>query len=320
MRMAVDKANELKVPLIVAGDLHDTKANLRGECVNAIIETFETSKVPTYVLIGNHDKINEKSEDHSLNFLKGRCKLVSTPLYNSDPGLWLIPYYHDPEHLKYDLAGIAKIKDVTKTLIMHQGVENSNSGHYFQDKSALPKECFADFRVISGHYHTRQDIKCGRPQKGSIGLFSYIGNPYTLNFGEANDPPKGFQILHGDGSLEFVPTGLRKHVKLSIEVSQLGLMNRESISVDPADIVMVQVSGDSESLARLTKEKIARFLELAQDFRLDLISTDAIQKDQIAVNQTQPETLDSIIDAVSGLTKERKERLKSKWKNLAYGE
>ena len=37
MRMAIDKANSLGVPLIVAGDLHDTKANMRAECVNAMI-------------------------------------------------------------------------------------------------------------------------------------------------------------------------------------------------------------------------------------------------------------------------------------------
>ena len=40
MQMAIDEANKLSVPLIVAGDLHDTKANLRGECVNAMLSTF----------------------------------------------------------------------------------------------------------------------------------------------------------------------------------------------------------------------------------------------------------------------------------------
>lgn len=40
VNMAITKANQLGVPLIVCGDLHDTKANLRGECVNAMLETF----------------------------------------------------------------------------------------------------------------------------------------------------------------------------------------------------------------------------------------------------------------------------------------
>ena len=55
MRQAIQKANELQVPLIVAGDLHDTKANLRGECINAMLETFNTCEQDIYFLIGNHD-------------------------------------------------------------------------------------------------------------------------------------------------------------------------------------------------------------------------------------------------------------------------
>src|SRR5579862_1378127 len=79
MRMAIVKANKLEVPLIVAGDLHDTKANLRGECVNAMIETFKQCNKPPYIIVGNHDRINEKSHEHSLNFLAPYCHIVDSP-------------------------------------------------------------------------------------------------------------------------------------------------------------------------------------------------------------------------------------------------
>ena len=55
MRQAIAEANSLGVPLIVAGDLHDTKANLRGECVNAMIEAFAMLDHGCYILRGNHD-------------------------------------------------------------------------------------------------------------------------------------------------------------------------------------------------------------------------------------------------------------------------
>src|SRR5882757_6401470 len=73
VRMAVAKANELNVPLIVAGDLHDTKANVRGEWINGMRDTFKlVTKVVgwngedikrVYILRGNHDAINEKSAE-----------------------------------------------------------------------------------------------------------------------------------------------------------------------------------------------------------------------------------------------------------------
>src|ERR1700722_9570126 len=78
MRQAVFKANTLDVPLIVAGDLHDTKANLRGECIKAMLNTLSLTKHRAHILIGNHDKINEKSPltENSLHFLDGLCELV----------------------------------------------------------------------------------------------------------------------------------------------------------------------------------------------------------------------------------------------------
>ncbi len=35
---AVSKANDLDVMLIICGDLHNTKANLRAECIDAMYE------------------------------------------------------------------------------------------------------------------------------------------------------------------------------------------------------------------------------------------------------------------------------------------
>ncbi len=207
--IAINKANELNVPLIIAGDLHNTKANLRGECIYKIRRTLQRCSVTPYVMVGNHDKINEKSEQHALHFLEDIAVLVDEPMDMPLTGSHGIPYYHDVEELRTYL----KTLDKGSTLIMHQGIQGSNAGEYFQDKSALRPEDVAGFRVISGHYHQRQTIQL--PQGGT---WDYVGNPYTVNFGEANDPPKGFQILYSDGSLEFVPTNLRKHVIIDCDL------------------------------------------------------------------------------------------------------
>lgn len=316
-RMAIDKANELSIPLVVAGDLHNTKANMRGECVNAMIETFQLCDIRPGVLVGNHDKINEKSEDNSLNFLRPYADVIQAPVHASGIDSYLIPYYHDPEELRVYLKTLPK----KSRLIMHQGIEGSNAGDYIQDKSAINHEDVKDFRVISGHYHQRQDIKTGRPQKGAIGLWSYIGNSYTTNYAEASDPPKGFQILMEDGTLEFVPTNLRKHIVL--ELKALGPLRWDwsSPEIEQAirkdDLIWVKVKGTKEILNDLYKPHIDAYFGLGNaPYRLDLIPTDSPNATVDTQNKSQYEILDSIIGSLSDTSEERKERLKELWKGM----
>src|ERR1700677_3097203 len=145
MRQAIAKANALNIPLIVAGDLHDTKANLRGECIEAIINTFKLAKIKPIVLVGNHDLCSEKDvTKHSLEFLQGHYAWVQKHC-----GGWnhchLVAYHNDPNELRKFLKTIKK----GSTLIMHQGLQTSNSGDYIHDKSAINRLDVSSFRVIS---------------------------------------------------------------------------------------------------------------------------------------------------------------------------
>lgn len=311
MRMAINKANELDVPLIVAGDLHDTKANLRGECVKAMINTFRLCKQRPYVLIGNHDLINEKSLDNSLEFLIGYAHLINAPAFHKGIQAYLIPYHSDPQELQDYLATLPS----GSLIICHQGVHSANLGHYVQDKTALPKEAFSNYRVISGHYHTRQDIKCGRPQRGAVGLYSYIGNPYTLTFGEANDPEKGFQILMDDGLLEFVPTDLRKHVVIETDIEGLGIYADTGSSPNPGDLLWLKVKGPQSELKKLSKQEIGKRLLGHSNYKLDLIPTDSTAIEEKADALKDTEILDMLIESM-GETKEQTEYLKKLWREI----
>lgn len=303
MRQAITKANELNVPLIVAGDLHDTKANLRGECVSAMIKTFQTAEQEPIVLIGNHDKINEKSDEHSLEFLKPYVHLIEKPQYYHDLGLGLIPYQHDIEYLKRCLeCGLGKF------VIMHQGLQGSHMGEYIQNKSAINTSDVSGLRVISGHYHNRQTIDLSNG-----GKWDYIGNPYTLSWDEANDPEKGFQILYADGSIEFVPTNLRKH--RIFEVSYKGLNTLKRIEIKENDLYWIKVSGIKEELSTVTRSRIS--LELGTEvFKLTLHPLEAQSNTNVLKNSTQEELMDSLIDSLTNTTQDAKDRLKNKWKEL----
>lgn len=308
VRRAIVLSNNFKVPLIVCGDTHDSKANIRAECMNAMIETFALADMQPWVLVGNHDKVNEKSQEHALNFFGGIAVIVDQPKYYSDLGINFIPYQHDPKFFKKCL-----IKDAIN--IVHQGLSGSNSGEYIQDKSAVLIKDVAGHRIISGHYHTRQTIKL--PKSGQ---WDYVGNPYTLTFAEANDPAKGFQILYDDGSLEFVSTNLRRHVILNVEQSNddawqiTGKIPLEDVR--DRDIVWVKMKGSKEQLANKTKDHVSKMLYPLKNFKLDLIPTTSEVSKVKTIHKTKPDQLDAIIDGLTDVSEERKLALKDKWKGL----
>ncbi len=314
MRQAISKANELGVPFIVAGDLHDTKALLRGECVNAMIETFKMCETPAYVIVGNHCRLNEKGEAHSLNFLAPYANIVQSPVFVDEVDATLVPYYSDADQLR---AVLAK-RPYSPRIIMHQGL-NGVMSHYIQDKSAIDPDDVKDFRVISGHYHKAQDIKTGRPRKGGVGLFSYIGNPYSLNFGEANDGPKGFQVLYDDGLMEQVPTNLRKHVILETETRSTGggfWIPTFEEPFNPGDLLWLKVKGPQSELKKLSKKVIGEKLLGHSNFKLDLIPTESEQLEEHKADTLKDtDVLDALISATPE-SEAQKRYLKALWREI----
>lgn len=301
MRMAITKANTLNVPIIVCGDLHDTKANMRGECINSMLHTFALCETDCYILRGNHDALNEKSKEHSLNFLNGLVSIVEEAAFNVLIGAHMIPYQHDPAELKKYL----KTADRGETLIMHQGVQGSHMGDYIHDKSAITKTDLAGFRVISGHYHNRQSFAL--PDGGTM---DYIGNPFTLTQGEANDPPKGFQVLNSNGTLGFIPTNLRSHRvwECNPSIEPRGKYN-------PGDILTIRITGTHEELSNITRSKVQEKTGIAY-FKLDLIPITAETKAPEVKPLAQSELLDNLIDNLTNTTDDRKSNLKELWRRL----
>lgn len=298
MRMAIKTANKLGVPLVVAGDLHDTKANIRGECINAMLETFNLCEECPIILRGNHDSLNEKSQEHSLNFLSNRALVIDDYHYNAQVKAHLLAYQHNKEdfarHLSYIPAG--------EILIMHQGIIGKNMGDYIQDKSAIDIELIKDYKVHSGHYHSRDDI--------------YIGNPFTLTYGEAKDPEKGFKILYDDGCTEFIPTDIRKHVIIDFAVVEglfEDLLINKTSEPSEGDLVWVKATLTRDQVPRLTKEVIARLLDLQGPFKLTY-KVHEFEKAQKSYN-SQPELFDSLIDRLREAD-ETKTRLKNLWRTL----
>lgn len=314
---ALETSESLRVPLVIAGDTLDGKALVRAECANRLISILSPADPNmVYILVGNHDMVNERGEDHALRFLTPYAKVIEQPVFIDRLGSWLIPYQNSQENLTGHLERIERAADLTsRRLITHQGVQTAFMGHYVTDKTSLPKEAFSNFRVISGHYHRAQNIKCGRPRKGAVGLFSYIGNPYTLTFSEAGDGPKGYQLLHDDGILTQVPLTLRKHVVLDLDLEGLDIYQDTGSRPSAGDIVWLKLRGPKSELDKIDKKQLGERLFGHSNFKLDKIAADADKVESVKAEQTEIEILDSIIDGLSD-TPAHKEKLKRLWREV----
>ena len=100
LQQAMDKAYALNVPLVLCGDTLDSKSIIRGEISNRLIQLLGTCP-SAYVLVGNHDLLNEKSREHSLNFLRPYCRVIDSMTYED-------VYKRQRPHRLSAIAGVVK--------------------------------------------------------------------------------------------------------------------------------------------------------------------------------------------------------------------
>lgn len=307
LRQLLAKARELNIPAVINGDLNDTKAIVRAEVANRLIEILEPED-PTRVFIntGNHDLINQKATASSLNFLRPYAQVIGVPTYVDAIKSWIVPYFSENADLQTFLNAVPD----GSRLIVHQGLIGADMGSYVKDSSSLAPEAFANFRTVASHFHRRQQIQCGKLRKGGVGTFTYCGSPYTISFSESGDGPKGINVLYDDGSLELVPTGLRKHVIIEMNSTELNY----ELGVDPKDLLWIKVKGPTSDLAKLKKSDVAVIVGHS-NFKLDKIYTDAPVLEEKAAEMTEAQVMDALIDAGSE-SDAKKSALKSLWREL----
>jgi len=304
-KSAIDKAAELNVPLIDCGDLTNDKAILRAEVVNRLLELHDyadSKKVDIFYLIGNHSLLNEKVPGvHSLKFLP---TTIETPMVGKFKNtlVQFIPYQSDAQVIKDLLPNIPK----NALIVMHQGVKGAFMGDYIQDKSSIEPEEFNGFTVFSGHYHRHQ----------TVGAVTYIGNPYTLTFGEANDGPKGYLVVYDDGSYEQEILPLRKHVIKEIDITHTDFFEAKLHDVyNTSDLIWLKVTGPRSQLAQLDKNHVGKYLFGHQNFKLDKIPTDSIEFKPIDKKMTENQILDHLIENL-GENDNKKKELKKLWREV----
>ena len=307
-KSAIDKAAELNVPLIDCGDLTNDKAILRAEVMNQLLDLAnysEYKKVQVVALVGNHSLLNEKVAGvHALNFLSHKWDIVDKSITGKFGNRFVcfIPYQSNSE----EVARIAKETPKDFIVVMHQGVRGAFMGDYIQDKSSIDPELLKDFTVFSGHYHRHQ----------TVGTVTYIGNPYTLTFGEANDGPKGYLVVYDDGTYEQEILPLRKHVIKEIDITHTDFFEAKLHDVyNTSDLIWLKVTGPRSQLAQLDKNHVGKYLFGHQNFKLDKIPTDSIEFKPLDKKMTENQILDHLIENL-GENDNKKKELKKLWREV----
>lgn len=306
---AIKLANSLKVPFISNGDMLDQKALMRAEYVNLILETFTMCDIRPYVNVGNHSLINNKGKEHALNFLAPYAHIIDKSQYFESIQSYIIPYHDDTEELRRYLKTIPE----GSRLIMHQGLTSSDMGEYVSDHSALNPDDLKDFRVILSHYHSKQDIRCGAIRRNQVGLASYIGSPYSITFAEANDLNKGITILYNDGTIELVPTNLRKHVHI-----QYSFQDNFShpFEINTEDLIKLTVRGTIHQINSFNKNQFIEKYNILGSLKIEI---DVVKTEDKLNNVTQlskDELIDALINNDKNLNVDKKVELQSLWRTL----
>lgn len=299
LKSAIADAEELCVPLIVAGDLHDTKAIVRAEVMNELVDIFRKSRCVSYILSGNHDLINERSHEHGLTYLDEipGVHVVDVPHFDIKSEVQYIPYQSSPELF------LAAINRNAKILICHQGFKGAAMGDYVLDKTSVDPKCVEKYAVISGHYHRHQ----------TLGTVTYIGSPYTITFGEANDGPKGYLVLYEDGSFDRRILNLRKHVIIDVDIKDV---KKRTLGISPDDLLWLKVRGPYSELKKLNKHELGQLYIGHANYKLDLLPYEQQPVKAAPETGLTDDTLfDSIIDNESD-TDQQKTYLKRLWREI----
>ena len=277
-------ADEKKVPLLINGDLNDTKAILRSEVVRTILDIItQYRKVTTIVNIGNHDLDNKNSDNNSLSFLKllPNVVVIEKPSVCNVQGhdLGVIPYQKTTAEF---IDAVKTFEGHTDIIAVHQGFMSAFMGDYIVDESSANPTVVENFKlVVAGHYHKAQRLS----------NIQYLGSPYTVNFGEAGEEKYIWSVSVNDGgeySMTPFLTNVRRHEVLVLE----NKIPRKMPTYPDNTILKVILRGDKKFCTKTKRSTIEKKLPVSNL----VIATDITSDHKIRMNISDQQTPWQVIE------------------------
>ncbi len=185
--------------IVIAGDLFHDRKGVKPEALHRIGEWLNearSTKVPVYILAGNHDLSIGGDGCASVMALRHATIITEPGKVIEIEGfkVGFIPYVEDPEAVR--LQAKALRKDGAKILVAHLGIGDPRFADCIPVDYEVPGRISVDDlrpgdfeQVFLGHYHNPQELAKN---------VRYIGSPLQLSFKEAGQE-KGWVRLGATG-------------------------------------------------------------------------------------------------------------------------
>lgn len=219
MKEGDELALKYKIPRFLLGDLFESRKGQPQNLLNTVGDYFKESTTIKYIIPGNHDKVDYRSERSYLDEFEFHPNLNLIRNYKSidieNVRIHFIPYFEEGElYLKYlKLAKADLLKGGKNVLLTHISITGSKNNDGEVIMGGLSQSEFDCFDlVLVGHYH----------DKGWItNKICYIGSLFQQNFAEDDD--KGFTILYDDLSIERVKSTFKSYETINWDLNKINI-------------------------------------------------------------------------------------------------
>ena len=230
MEKIISMCNENKIDLLlIAGDLLDNN-HIDPALLDGVFNAFENlGETRAVIALGNHDPFTADSpfktrdlpenvyvlptEDSVINFDDLRTRIYGASfdgVYNSGKP-------------RFELN--APQDDYFNLCVIHGETRSDLSGNYRPITPEFVKNSGMDY-IALGHVHSKSQIQ----YVGTTAL-AYCGCPEGQGFDESGE--KGVymgEVSKGNINLEFVPTALRTHIRLDVDITDKDDIFEEIVS------------------------------------------------------------------------------------------
>lgn len=286
--------------VLQSGDFFDARKAIRHDTMELVREHIipKTKGQDWHVIVGNHDMhMRESIFPNSIQELLSQYP--NFHIYNS-------PETVDFDGIKIDMIPwicrdnrkqvLDFISDSTSKLCLghfelagfeyYRGIESQGDNSAFLSNYS---------QVWSGHFHTMS-------KKGHI---QYIGTPYQLTYGDADDD-RGVWLYDTDtGDFEFISNGMPKFSRIYFDVDTFDTKNLERFAGMCLKIT-VKNRGDIKKFEKLVETLSGIAAELTVIDRIDVSQATTSGKLTATSIRTVDEIVDEYIDSLEETEPDRK--------------
>jgi len=233
--------------IVMLGDILDTHERIHTTCLNKAYEIINDIRkfAPTYILVGNHDMINNQqflTTEHWMNGMKEWKNVIVVDKVVKENNFIFCPYVY-PGRFEEALSSLEEDWKSASAIFCHQEFYGSKFGAITSvdgDKWELNYP-----NIISGHIHKSQ-----KPQSNIY----YTGSSIQVAFGETDKPIIPFATFKEDGTYDIEEIDLQLPVK-KIVYMDIDDIESYDVPTNTEDKIKITLNGDYNEFKTLKKTK-----------------------------------------------------------------